>query len=67
MSTVDVYNKISVYEIDDKEVGPGQNPELTIESHWNIEDFVVLGFMGKKLTVAADALTTAIKNATNTG
>ncbi len=67
MGRIDVSNKVTIYEIDDIEIGHGKNSELIIESHWNIEDFVVLDFKGKKLTVAADALTTAIENATNTG
>ena len=67
MGKIDITQKINVYEVDDEEVATGKTVELGVNSHWNYDDFVVLEFGGKKLTVDADNLMAAIQNATNTG
>ena len=56
-----VENTIRIYELNNEEtVG-----ELLISSHWNYHDFIVIGNGETKITVSADDLIKAIKNATN--
>jgi len=42
-------------------------PSIRVHSHWCERDKVVLEVEGKSVTVIADDLIAAIKNATNTG
>ena len=64
---VEVKQKIEVYEINDEDVPIGKTETMSVDSHWNRDEFVVLGFRGKRLTVTASNLQDAIRNATNTG
>ena len=62
-----IKNEIECYEKDGAEIQAGQDsPILIVESHWNRADFVVVKFGKTELTVAADELMAAIKNAINT-
>ena len=64
---INVVNRIKVYEVNDKEI---DNPEdekiLEVKSHWSKNRFVVLKINDIKITVSANDLEAAIKNATNT-
>lgn len=62
--SVGVLCKITLYEIDGKEVS---ERELAVESHWNDSELVVLRIGRKRYTVSADAIMQAISNATHTG
>lgn len=59
-----VTNEITVRELngsENKEAKP-----ITVKSHWNRCEFVVLEMHGVEVTVSARELEAAIKNATNT-
>lgn len=61
-----VVNRISVYEIDGKEVDCHGDTEIAVESHRNRSAMVVLRFgENETFTVLAGDLERAIKNATN--
>lgn len=62
---IDVENKIRIYEINDEEVDWNENHKLTIRSHWNRNEMVVLELDGKKIGVVARDLEAAIQNAKN--
>jgi len=64
MPRVEVKQKIDILEVDDNSVSDVQ---LTVNSHWQCEEYVVLGIGGKEYTVNASALLMACENATNTG
>ena len=66
MSGIEVKQVIEIYEVDDKELLVGKNVALGVDSHWNNNEFVVLRFGKKRLTVFGEDLKTAIDNATNT-
>jgi endonuclease V-like protein UPF0215 family len=66
MSDVEVVNRIYVYEIDDNESEAGKShPKVTISSHWNRQELVVIEIAGHTYTVNATDITKAIENATN--
>ena len=58
---MEVKNTIRIYEVDDTE----EAGELHISSHWNYHNFVVIRYGDTKITVSAEDLIKAIKNATN--
>lgn len=60
-----VVSKIQIYEIDGQDVDLKKQEILSIESHWNYHDFVVLHFGDKEITVNAEELIKAINNAGN--
>lgn len=62
---VKVINKIKIYEINDEEVKVDNGAEIEVLSHWNRNEFIVIKSGNKKITVDADELIKAIKNATN--
>ena len=62
---MEVLSKIQIYEIDGKDVDLKKQETLSIESHWNYHDFVVIGYNGKLVTVNAEELIKAITNAGN--
>jgi hypothetical protein len=63
-----VTNLVRVYEIDGKELtGPKNDIRLSVHSHWNERQFIVIEIEGKRYTVVAYDLETAIKNASNVG
>ena len=64
MSRIKISQKITIYEIDDEEVADN---ELSINSHWNYDNFVILKIGNKDYTVDGDDLKTAIDNAMNSG
>lgn len=63
---INVVNKLKIYEINDEEIDINDEKILEVENHWNIRNFVVLKFNDVKITVSANDLEAAIKNATNT-
>lgn len=66
MSRVKVRSDIQVYEIDGTEVTVGLPDQImTVESHWNRNEMVILSFGERKVTISASDLEKAIKNATN--
>jgi hypothetical protein len=44
---------------------PNDADQVIISAHWNINRFVVIDFHGRTVTVLADDLQRAIRNATN--
>ena len=64
---IDVINEVKIYEIDGKDTKFPSETKLKVESHWNYRNFVVLKFKDMCITVPADDLLAAIKNATNKG
>lgn len=58
-------SKITVYEVDGKEVGPASEQCILVEAHWNRRSFVVLTVGDRTVTVSADELRRAIENAEN--
>ena len=67
MSRIEVTQKIEVYEINDEEVPIGKTVTIGVESHWNLDNRVVLRIGRKSYTVVGNDLITATKNAMNTG
>lgn len=64
---IKVENKQQVYEIDGKDVtGPRDEYQLTVASHWNRPEFVVIKFGDNSYTVVANDIIAAIQNAKNT-
>ncbi len=64
MGRVEVTQKIVVYEIDDVEVN---EKTISINSHWNNDNRVVLRVGRHTFTVIGEDLKAAIDNAMNTG
>jgi len=63
---IKVKNEVKVYEINGFEVPPvGTQECLVVTSHWNEKQKVNIFFEGKRITVIANDLKTAIENATN--
>ena len=67
MSRIEVTQKIEVYEINDEEVPIGKTVTIGVESHWDLDNRVVLRIGRKSYTVVGNDLITATKNAMNTG
>lgn len=65
--TIEVSNRVKVYEVDGKETPVGASVGMNVLSHALHNDRVVLEIDGKKHTVIARQLKAAIDNATNTG
>ena len=63
---IDVNSKVRVYEVNGKEVEIGKTKSISVSSHWNYSNWVVLKVGNRRLTVVARDLIEAIKNATNT-
>lgn len=64
---IKVSNTLTVYEVGGQETKVGSVPKLEVRSHWNRQALIVLEIGGQSYTVAADDLTAAIRNATNSG
>ena len=64
---IDVSSKLTIYEINGEETKGLNLPTITVSSHWNVRDWVVIEVEGKKFTVVANDLKDAVDNATNTG
>ena len=64
MSKIKVVNEIDIYEEDDEDVAT-RDKILRIESHWHMNDRVVLIIGKKRYTLIAQDLKKAIENATN--
>ena len=62
---IQVKNKITVYEINDKECKLGSNT-IEVRNHWNNKRIVVIEVAGNSYAVSASDLEAAISNATNT-
>jgi hypothetical protein len=63
---IEVINKVQIYEKGGEDVPPGKDAYLTIKSHWNLSERVILRFGKTELTVLAKDLIAAVKNAQNT-
>ena len=57
--------EVPVIEIDNRKVSIIDNNSINVESHWNLDQCVVLVVGGKRYTVKAAELRVAIENATN--
>lgn len=60
---IEVINKVEIYEINDEIVN--SEKYVTIKSHWNDNEEVVIDINNKKYTFLARDLINAINNATN--
>ena len=60
-------NTIKVYEVDGTDAAMIDGPTVKVHSHWNQNDMVTLEVAGKRYTVLAKDLESAVSNATNTG
>lgn len=60
---IKVSSQVTIYEMNGKETTI-ERPRLVVKSHWNNEDFVILIFEDKEITVTAKDLVAAITNAT---
>ena len=62
-----VKNDLDVLELNDKEISPSEREtvRVVVSSHWNRDDLVVLHIRDLKVTVVAEQLEKAIKNARN--
>ena len=61
-----VENNVEVFEVDGKDLPVSDDTEIVVRSHWNRNDLVVLEIKGKRFSVAARDIATAINNAVNT-
>ena len=62
----EVETKIKIYEVNGEETKINKDPHLSVRSHWNYHDFVVISFDDdNEITVVADDLIKAIENAKN--
>jgi len=66
---IEIVTKIDPLEFDGAECKglPNEAGELHIKSHWNRNALVVLDWRGHSITVLADDLERAIRNARNHG
>ena len=61
MNRVNTKCEIDVYEVNDKERPIGGDWKLTVKSHWNRKEFVLLNFRNDiTITVSASDLISAI-------
>ncbi len=62
-----VTSKIPIYEFNGKEVSglPSDDTMLTVNSHWNWTDRVVLKLGNQEITVLSSDLIKAVRNAEN--
>ena len=60
MTNVKIQAEIKIYKIDDKNTAIVDGPKLRVFSRWNDNNFVEIEFEGKRLTVVAKELITAI-------
>lgn len=66
MAKLKVVTTLEAYEVDGEEV-IHDRPEIQVQSHWNISDFIVLVVAGKEYTLDGNNLKEAIANARNSG
>lgn len=62
---MEVLSKIQIYEIDGKDVDLKKQESLSIQSHWNYHDFIVISYGPKSITVNKEDLIKAVVNAGN--
>jgi len=62
---IKVTSDVPIYEVDGEETQTGPGPNLTVESHWNHRDRVVLVVDNHRYTVLAHDVEAAVKNAQN--
>lgn len=62
---VKIQQQIKVYEKDGKEIAGGDVPTISVHSHWNHNDMVILVVEGKTVTVCGTDLIKAVNNARN--
>lgn len=62
---MNVETQIKIYEINNEEVKDIDGPKLSVQSHWNRNEFVVIKVGSELVTVRANQLQAAIDNATN--
>lgn len=65
LKTIDSLNYVTVREVDGTTVSTGDRPALTIESHWNDPQMVVIRFSGANVAVVGEDLIKAIRNSMN--
>lgn len=62
---IKVSQQVRIYEEGDKEIRLGTSRFMGVESHWNRDEMVILEIGKERITVLADDLEAAIRNATN--
>jgi len=64
--TIKVTNKVRIHQKNGKDVKVGENDsELIVKSDWNMDTIIHLKYKDMNISVPAQALKTAIDNATN--
>jgi hypothetical protein len=63
---INVSSAMPIYERDGKETDPVERPTLSVFSHWNRQELIILVFDDLHITVNVRDLKAAIENATNT-
>jgi hypothetical protein len=64
---IEVINELTIYEIDGKAVAIRDTPTLTVKSHWNDPEWIILCTPdGRRFTLNAKDMRAAIENAANT-
>jgi hypothetical protein len=64
--SIEVVNNVPVYELDGKAVELLTRPYLSVSSHWNRCEWVVLALGDMRITVNVRDLKAALENAGNT-
>lgn len=62
---MNVKTEINVYEENGQDVPVGETKKISVESHWNRKNFVVIKIGKKTVTVVGSHLSEAISNAQN--
>ena len=65
--SIKVESKVTIYEKNGEETSGLVQPTLSVVSHWNLRDMVVIEVDERKYTVVASDLQDAIMNATRVG
>lgn len=60
-----VVNELHVYEVDGNDVPVSEKMTVTVESHWNQDELVVIGVCGRTVALLGRELITAARNAQN--
>lgn len=62
---INVESKLPMYEVDGEKMKLLEMPKMTVKSHWNDNDMVVIEVGERSYTVVKKDLAAAIENATN--
>jgi len=63
---IKVKQTVEIYEENGEEIPLGISKHMTVESHWNRDEWVILVIGRRRITVLVADLQAALVNATNT-